>query len=65
MASNQDIKKPQRKVDEDLPESLCERGKRPFQKYKPYVVLQYLLKYTDEDNTANALISLASLKNMV
>ena len=54
MASNQDIKKPQRKVDEDLPERLCERGKRPFQKYKPYVVLQYLLKYTDEDNAANA-----------
>ena len=54
MASNQDIKKPQRKADEDLPERLCERGKRPFQKYKPYVVLQYLLKYTDEDNAANA-----------
>ena len=54
MASNQDIKKPQRRVDEDLPERLCERGKRPFQKYKPYVVLQYLLKYTDEDNAANA-----------
>ena len=54
MASNQDIKKPQRKADEDLPERLCERGKKPLQKYKPYVVLQYLLKYTDEDNTANA-----------
>ena len=40
MASNQDIKKPQRKADEDLPERLCERGKKPLQKYKPYVVLQ-------------------------
>ena len=54
MASNQDIKKPQRKADEDLPERLCKRGKQPFQKYKAYVVLQYLLKYTDEDNPANA-----------
>lgn len=34
MASNQDIKKPQRKADEDLPERLCKRGKQPFQKYK-------------------------------
>ena len=42
MASNQDIKKPQRKADEDLPERLCKRGKQPFQKYKAYVVLQYL-----------------------
>lgn len=40
MASNQDIKKPQRKADEDLPERLCKRGKQPFQKYKAYVVLQ-------------------------
>ena len=37
MASNQDIKKPQRKADEDLPERLCKRGKQPFQKYKAYV----------------------------
>ena len=48
MASNQDIKKPQRKADEDVPERLCKRGKQPFQKYKAYVVLQYLLKYHDE-----------------
>ena len=61
MASNQDIKKPQRKVDEDLPERLCKRGKQPYQKFKPYVVLQYLLKYTDEDNTANAFDIIAFL----
>lgn len=30
MASNQDIKKPQRKADEDLPERLCKRGKQPL-----------------------------------
>ena len=61
MASNQDIKKPQRKVDEDLPERKCKRGKQPYQKFKPYVVLQYLLKYTDEDNTANAFDIIAFL----
>ena len=62
MASNQDIKKPQRKADEDLPERLCERGKKPHQKFKPYIVLQYLLKYTDEDNTATAFDIIAFLK---
>ncbi len=27
-------------------------GKKPHQKIKPYIVLQYLLKYTDENHTA-------------
>lgn len=31
-----------------------ERGKKFHQKIKPYVVLQYLLKYTDENNVATA-----------
>ena len=30
------------------------RGKKPNQKLKPYLVQQYLLKYTDEDHTASA-----------
>lgn len=30
------------------------RGKQPNQKLKPYLVLQYLLKQTDEDNVASA-----------
>ena len=30
------------------------RGKKFNQKIKPYVVLQYLLKYTDEDNIVTA-----------
>ena len=30
------------------------RGKKHNQKIKPYVVLQYLLKYTDEDNIVTA-----------
>ena len=30
------------------------RGKKFNQKIKPYVVLQYLLKYTDENNIVTA-----------
>ena len=37
-------------------------GKKPNQKLKPYVVLQYLLKYTDENNTASALDIVEYLK---
>ena len=29
-------------------------GRKNNQKLKPYLVLQYLLKYTDEDNVASA-----------
>lgn len=32
----------------------AQRGKKPYQKEKPYVVLQYLLKNTDEDNVKTA-----------
>ena len=31
------------------------KGKRHHQKIKPYVVLQYLLRYTDEEHTASAV----------
>ena len=37
-------------------------GKKPNQKLKPYVVLQYLLKYTDENNVASALTIIEYLK---
>ena len=30
------------------------RGNKPHQKLKPYAVLQYLMKYTDENHTATA-----------
>ena len=30
------------------------RGKKPDQKLKPYLVLQYLLKNTDENNVISA-----------
>lgn len=42
-----------RKVDSYLEEKSAQHGKKPNQKLKPYVVLQYLLKYTDENNVAN------------
>ena len=35
-------------------ENLSAHGRKPNQKIKPYIVLQYLLKYTDEDNPASA-----------
>lgn len=37
-------------------------GKQPNQKIKPYVVLQYLLKYTDENNVASAMDIVAYLE---
>lgn len=36
----------------DFPKA--QHGKKPNQKLKPYLVQQYLLKYTDEDHLANA-----------
>ena len=35
-------------------DSMSQHGKKPNQKIKPYIVLQYLLKYTDENNLATA-----------
>lgn len=43
-----------RKVDAHLEDTPAQHGKKPNQKLKPYVVLQYLLKYTDENNVATA-----------
>lgn len=43
-----------RKVDAYLEDTPAKHGKKPNQKLKPYVVLQYLLKYTDENNVATA-----------
>ena len=34
--------------------SKSNRGNKPHQKLKPYAVLQYLMKYTDENHTATA-----------
>lgn len=40
----------------------AEHGKKPNQKVKPYVVLQYLLKNTDEDHVATAFDIIAFLE---
>lgn len=55
MVENKQLKQVQRKADaylEGTKES--QHGKRPNQKMKPYVVLQYLLKQTDENHVATA-----------
>lgn len=37
-----------------LPEDEAQKGKKPFQKLKPYIVLQYLLKETDENHAVDS-----------
>ena len=37
-----------------LPEDEAKKGKKPFQKLKPYIVLQYLLKETDENHAVDS-----------
>ncbi len=50
-----------RKIDEHLQKEL-EHGKKPNQKIKPYVVLQYLLKYSDENHPLSAYDIIAFLE---
>ena len=50
-----------RKVDEHIQKE-AQHGKKPNQKVKPYVVLQYLLKYTDENHLATAFDIMAYLE---
>lgn len=54
MASNQDLKKAQRKADKLLPPRQCRRGRQQHQKMKPYLVLQYLQANTDETHSVSA-----------
>lgn len=54
MASNEDLKKAQRKADEHLPPRKCRRGRQQHQKMKPYLVLQYLQANTDETHSVSA-----------
>lgn len=44
----------ERKVDKHLQDKEPQHGKKPNQKIKPYIVLQYLLKYSDESHVASA-----------
>lgn len=50
-----------RKADQYLTDKPAEHGKKPNQKLKPYVVLQYLLKSTDENHVATAFDIIAFL----
>ena len=48
-------KKFYRKADKHLNETIeAKHGKQANQKIKPYVVLQFLLKYSDENNVCSA-----------
>ena len=54
MAEKPKYKKVYRKADAHLDEVLPKHGKQKEQRLKTYVVLQYLLKYSDENNTKSA-----------
>lgn len=57
------MKKMERKADAYLEDvKVAHHGKQPNHKIKPYVVLQYLLKYTDENNVATASDIIAFLE---
>ncbi len=52
--TNKDIKKIDRKADEGLEPRKARRGIQPHQKMKPYLVYDYLLRQTDENNVRSA-----------
>lgn len=55
MADEIIYKKMTRKADKSLENKIiAKHGKQANQKLKPYVVLEYLLKYSDENNTKSA-----------
>ena len=55
MADEIVYKKVTRKADKGLEgKVVAKHGKQTNQKLKPYVVLEYLLKYSDENNTKSA-----------
>ena len=55
MADEIVYKKMTRKADKGLEgKVVAKHGKQTNQKLKPYVVLEYLLKYSDENNTKSA-----------
>lgn len=62
MSTNQEYKKPQRKADEKLTPRLNRHGRQPHQKLKPYIILQYLLRKTDENHYASAFDLAAHLE---
>ena len=49
MSTNQEYKKAQRKTEESLEPRKNRHGKQPHQRMKPYLILEYLMRETDED----------------
>lgn len=63
MAERKQLQKVHRKADAYLEGAKeAHHGKRPNHKLKPYIVLQYLLKQTDENNVATAFDIIAYLE---
>jgi len=64
MADEVVYKKVTRKADKGLEgKVVAKHGKQTNQKLKPYVVLEYLLKYSDENNTKSAFDIIGYLEN--
>lgn len=64
MAEEKFYKKFNRKADQHLNGTVeAKHGKQVNQKIKPYVVLQYLLKYSDENNVCSAFDIIAFLED--
>lgn len=64
MAEEKVYKKFYRKADKELNGTIeAKHGKQVNQKIKPYVVLQFLLKYSDENNVSSAYDIIAFLEN--
>ena len=55
MSEEKVYKKVHRKLDQHLEKPVeAKHGKQKHQKIKPYIVLQYLMKYSDEENVYSA-----------
>ena len=48
-STNQEFKKQLRKTEEGTEKRLNRHGKQPHQRMKPYLILEYLMRQTDED----------------
>lgn len=65
MADEIVYKKMYRKADEHLKDTIpVAHGKKANQKMKPYIVLQYLMKHTDENHVASAYDIIAYLESL-
>ena len=66
MADEIAYKKMYRKADEHLKDRVpVAHGKKANQKMKPYIVLQYLMKHTDENHVESAYDIIAYLESQI